>query len=142
MASRKQVATYMCSRVIMSFGYHEVSGFASDSFITIEKNGDGVTSEQGVDGEVARSIDPVTTYKVKISLMQTSDSNKFFEEQYKMDQETGEGIAPILIKDITGNTLFQAAESWVMKPTSRSYGKATANRDWEFETGDGEITQQ
>lgn len=138
--AKGRVSTYMASKVIMSLGSHQVSGFAADSFVSIDKNGDGTVSEQGVDGEITRSIDPNTTYKVKLSLQQMSDTHRFLQDTYYRDQETGEAIFPILIKDITGKTVFQSDKAWVTKLTSYAYGKAAGNREWELETGNGTIS--
>lgn len=137
---RGKVYTYMASKVIAAFGNHEITGFAPDSFITIEKNGDGTTYEQGVDGEGTRSIDPNTSYKIKFSLQQMSTTHKFLEETYFRDQETGEAILPILMKDITGKTVFQADQAWITKLPSYAYGKAAGNREWELEASNGTIS--
>lgn len=48
--------TYDPRLVTMSFGSHIVTGFADDSHITIEANGDGITKKVGCDGEVARAL--------------------------------------------------------------------------------------
>ena len=53
-----KVTTYNPRKVTCALGRHIVSGFADDSFISIESDGDGTSSVGGADGEVARSIDP------------------------------------------------------------------------------------
>ena len=52
------VKTYNSRLVTVALGTHSVTGFADDSFITVEPLGDGVTSKSGCDGEVARAVDP------------------------------------------------------------------------------------
>ena len=72
-----RIMTYDPKKVTMSFGSHIVTGFADDSFITIEPHGDGITMQYGCDGEIARSATPDDTYSVKLTLLQTSESNSF-----------------------------------------------------------------
>lgn len=67
------IKTYNPKEVVVACGTHIVSGYADDSFISIEPNGDGITKKVGCDGEIARSISPDNTYKVKITLLQNSD---------------------------------------------------------------------
>ena len=135
------VKTYNSKQVTVAIGTHTVSGFADDSFITIEALGDGVTSKSGCDGEVARAVDPNEQYSVKITLLQTSATNSFLQAQHNKDKKDGDGAFPILIKDLKGNFVFSADSAWVVKPTSRTYGKETNNREWELETGQATLDE-
>ena len=56
-----KIKTYNPKEVTMAFGSHIVSGYADDSFITIDPAGDGVTKKVGCDGEIVRSISPDDT---------------------------------------------------------------------------------
>ena len=58
-----KIKTYNPKEVIVTCGTHIVTGYADDSFISIEPNGDGITKKTGCDGEIARSISPDNTYK-------------------------------------------------------------------------------
>ena len=133
------VKTYNPKQVTMAVGSHIVTGFADDSFITIESNGDGVSKKVGCDGEVVRAINPDGTYKVKLSLLQTSESNSFFQEAFDRDRKSGDGMFPILIKDLKGGMVFSTEAAWVIKPASRAFGTDSNNREWEMDTG--EVTQ-
>ena len=53
-----RVTTYNPKKVTCALGRHIVTGFADDSFISIEPAGDGTSYVTGADGEIARSIDP------------------------------------------------------------------------------------
>ena len=76
-----KIKTYNPKEVVISAGPHIVTGIADDSFVTIEANGDGITKKVGCDGEIVRAVSPDGTYKVKIALLQTSDSNTYFSHQ-------------------------------------------------------------
>lgn len=98
--------TYASNQVLIAAGNHAVSGYAEDSFISIDANGDGIMKKVGCDGEVSRAVSPDNTYTVKIALMQGSPSNKFFQGMYEKDRTSGDAIFPLLIKDLTGGVLF------------------------------------
>ena len=133
--------TYDAHLVTMSFGSHIVTGFADDSFITIEANGDGITKQTGCDGEVARSSPTDRSHKVKCVLLQTSNSNSVFQTAYKRDLETGKGLAPLLIKDLKGGLLFSSEDAWITKPATRTRGKGTNNNEWEFDCGSSSLSE-
>lgn len=135
------VKTYNPKEVTIALGNHIVTGYADDSFITIDPNGGGITKKVGCDGEVVRSIDPDKTSIVKVVLLQTSDTNSFLQQKYNLDQETGDGMFPILAKDLKGGLVFSAEQAWAVKPTSRTYGKESQNREWEIHTGESKTEE-
>jgi len=136
-----QVKTYAAREVTISCGIHLVTGLADDSFVSIEPGGDGITMKHGCDGEIARAVSPNNTYIIKITLLQTSDSNSFFQNQFNMDEKTGEGMFPILVKDLKGGLLCQADQAWVTKPASRTRGKDTNNNEWDIQTGEATLDE-
>mgnify|MGYP002730694620 FL=1 len=135
------IKTYNPKEVVVACGTHIVSGYADDSFINIEPNGDGITKKVGCDGEIARSISPDNTYKVKITLLQNSDSNSFFSNIADYDRATGNGLFPVLIKDLRGGLLFATEAAWVIKKSPATRGKETNNREWEIVTASAVMTE-
>lgn len=135
------IKTYNSKEVVVACGTHIVSGYADDSFISIEPNGDGITKKVGCDGEIARSISPDNTYKVKITLLQNSDSNSFFSNIADYDRATGNGLFPVLIKDLRGGLLFATEAAWVIKKSPATRGKETNNREWEIDTASAVMTE-
>lgn len=135
------IKTYNPKEVVVACGTHIVSGYADDSFISIEPNGDGITKKVGCDGEIARSISPDNTYKVKITLLQNSDSNSFFSNIADYDRATGNGLFPVLIKDLRGDLLFATEAAWVIKKSPATRGKETNNREWEIDTASAVMTE-
>ena len=135
------VKTYNPKEIICSLGSHIVSGFADDSFITIDPNSDGVTKKVGCDGEVVRSISPDDTYIVKISLLQTSETNSYLQSCVARDKKSGDGMFPIVIKDLKGGLVFSTDAAWAKGTTSRGYGKEAGNREWELHTGSATLEE-
>ena len=99
------VKTYNSRLVTVALGTHSVSGFADDSVISIEAVGDGVSSKSGCDGEVARAIDPNEQYSVKITLLQTSNTNAFLQAMYNTDKANGDGTFPVSYTHLTLPTI-------------------------------------
>lgn len=132
-----RVTTYNPKKVTCSLGNHIVTGFADDSFITVEPAGDGTSYVVGADGEIARSIDPSKVYTVKIALLQASRSNAYLQKMYDKDQKDGTGTFSVNLNDLLGVEKFTGGIAWVTKPASWARGKAQGNREWEIVVGEG-----
>ena len=133
--------TYNPKEVVVTLGNHIVTGYAEDSFISVDPNGDGVTKKVGCDGEIVRSINPDDTYIVKLSVLQYSATNSFLQQRLAQDRKNGDGMFPILIKDLKGGMVFSAEAAWPKGPASRGYGKEAGNREWELHTGSGTLEE-
>ena len=136
-----KIKTYNPKEVTMALGSHIVSGYSDDTFVVIDPNGDGITKKVGCDGEIARAVSPDDTAKVKIVLLQTSDSNAYFSKKVDQDRDTGDGMFPILIKDLKGGEVFSTEAAWVVKKSPLNRGKDTNNREWELDTGSATLTE-
>lgn len=135
------IKTYNPKEITIACGNHIITGYAEDSFVAIDPNGDGITKKVGCDGEIVRSINPDDTSVIKISLLQTSESNSWLQARYNEDKKTGNGMFPVLIKDLKGGMVFSSDAAWAIKPTSRTYGKEAGNREWEIHTGSSETNE-
>jgi hypothetical protein len=131
--------TYSAKKILISFGTHAVTGYAEDSFVNIEKNGDGTAKKVGCDGEVVRALDPDKSYTVTVTLLQTSPTSAYLQGKFNQDQDTGDCLFPVLIKDLMGGTVFSAADAWVAKPPARGYGRDTTSREWKIDTAEAEL---
>jgi len=136
------VKTYAAKEVTISCDNHLCTGLADDSFVSIEPGGDGITYKYGCDGEIARAVSPNNTYVVKITVLQPSDSNTFFQGKFNQDQATGDAIFPIMIKDLRNGLVLQAAQAWVTKPAARVRGKETNNNEWVIQTGEATLNEE
>jgi hypothetical protein len=136
-----KIKTYNPKEVTVALGSHIVTGYADDSFISIDPNGDGITKKVGCDGEIVRSISPDDTAVVKLSVLQTSDTNAYLQQMHNMDRQNGEGMFSILIKDLKGGLVFSADSAWASKSASRGFGKEANNREWEIHTGSSTLEE-
>jgi len=131
------IKTYNPKKVTCALGRHIASGFAEDSFITVEYTGDGTSYSAGCDGEIVRSIDPTSIYTVKIVVQQTSDTNSYLQKMYDKDQKYGTGTFSVNINDLLGNEKFTGEVAWITKPASFVRGKTNNDREWEIVVGNG-----
>ena len=77
--------------------------------------------------------------KVTIKLKSTSDSNDVFSNTHSLDKETGKGIMPLLVKDLSGRMMLFAGETWVTKLPTVSREKEAGTNEWILETGSAEM---
>ncbi len=109
-----------------------LSGFAEDTFVTIEAEADDWFEVDGVDGDLTRSKNMAQKYKVTFHLLSSSKSNAHLSALRALDvSETGgAGVSPIMIRDRNGTSLFVADKAWIMKPPTATYGKQASAREW------------
>ena len=129
------VLTYNPKKNIIIYGAKQLTGFAEDDMITIKPLGDGMQIFSGADGEVGRSIDPNSTYEVTVSLATSSKSNDYLSNCFNKDRKTGNDMLPLIIKDLSGSTLFFAKQAWIKNFPESKRGRKISNQDWTFNTG-------
>ena len=129
------IKTYDPKKNIVIFGGRQLTGMSEKDIVSVKPNGDGIKTYVGADGEVARSLDPDDTYEVEISLAGTSSSNDYLSECYTNDKKTGSGMKPLIIKDLSGSTLFFAQQAWVAKMSDAKRGKDIDTNKWVIHTG-------
>jgi len=134
--------TYNPKQVKIALGSHVVTGYADDSFVTIDPLGDGTTLKIGCDGEANRAISVNNSFSIKLSLLQSSETNEFLRNRLKKDQSDGDGTFPITVKDLMGKELFTSDAAWVTKEPTWTRGKETNNREWELQCGEGRFDNE
>ena len=50
MSKAGKLKTYDPKKVLIAIGSHSVSGYADDSYVSVEPSGDGTTKKTGCDG--------------------------------------------------------------------------------------------
>lgn len=127
--------TYNAARITVVFAGFPISGFADGTFVHVTMVNDGITTQVGADGEIARAINTDRRCTVTLTLQQTSESNDFLSTFFNIDMLTCGGRAgPILIQDLCGTTLFMSAQAWIVKMPDMEYGKEILTRAWQLQT--------
>jgi hypothetical protein len=116
------------------FALVPMSGFAEDLMVTIEEDEDAFTIKKGVDGDISRSKNMGQTALVTIHLMSTSKSNAVLSALHDQDRKAagGAGVAPILIRDRNGTSVFASDKAWIEKRPTVTRGKEADAREWKI----------
>jgi hypothetical protein len=128
--------TYDPAKVSVIIGGHIVQGYADGEFVTAARNSDNFARVGGADGEQTRAKSNDRSGVITVTLMQASLSNAVLQGFALADETGNAGIVPILIKDSNGSELATAEQAWCQKPSDKSYGKESGDRQWVFETGE------
>ena len=128
--------TYDPAQVTIIFAGIPVSGFAEGTFVSIERNEDSFTLQVGADGEATRAKSNNRSGRVTLTLIQSSIVNDAFSALLAVDENSpsGDGIGPLLIKDLSGRTLVAAETAWLVKPATAEFAREATEREWVIET--------
>lgn len=131
-----QTHVYDGGSLVIIFAGIPIQGFADDSVVEIAYNEDAFTLQMGVDGDGTRSKTNNRSAQITVSLMQSSITNDLLNQAHALDLNSpfGLGIGPMLIKDLTGRSLFATDKAWIMKSPDAAFGKEAGPREWVFET--------
>lgn len=128
--------TYSPGLFNVIFGGVALKDFADGTFIEVEEIGDGVTSGSGADGETYRAMPSNQRFRVTVTLNQTSPSNTILSGLYAADRASnGRGAVPLLVEDVSGQTLLGAGQAWITKSPNAGWAKtADQTRAWVIDT--------
>nr|DAO21569.1 MAG TPA: Protein of unknown function (DUF3277) [Caudoviricetes sp.] len=133
--ANKNVLTYDPKKVLVILGGTQITGFSDDDIITVKPLGDGMTIYVGADGEVGRSVDPNQCFEVTVTLATTSKSNDYLSSLYNQDRANGNAMKPLMIKDLSGSTLFFADQAWPQNFPEAGRGRQIDGVEWTLNTG-------
>ena len=131
-----RVTKYNAAEMTVTFGAVLVSGFAPDTFVSVESDEDAFQKQVGADGEGVRTRTNNNGGFVTMTLMQSSATNDLFSALHNADRLTGAGVGPLLIQDQNGTTLVEAAKAWIRRFPTAEYGREASTREWIIDTTD------
>lgn len=111
---------------------HNISGYAEDSFVTVERNSETFDMYTGADETYTRVYKPDTSAAITVSLQQTSNSNDILSLLYANDKaaRNSTGLFSILIKDNSGRSTYFAAEAYIGVVPNSEFGNTMKTREW------------
>ena len=130
-----KVRTYDPKKVIVVFGPVIMTGFAEGTFVGIAQNGDSFDKAKGADGGVDRINKNANDYAVTVTLKKTSPSNDELSAISIADKLSNTGVLPMTVKDLSGNSLFFAAQAWIGKEPDPEDADTMPTRQWRIDTG-------
>lgn len=131
------VGFYNADLFVVSMGGVRIQGFADGEFANIKPTRAKYERVVGVDGEVARARNADHTVEIKFILLQTSASNLYLTSLITADIQApnGVGVVPLLMQDISGNSIVSAAQAWVVDFPEQSFDRGVKTREWMIHTG-------
>jgi hypothetical protein len=119
---------------IILVGVQIETGFNDGAFLKVEAADDAFKTKVGVDGEVTMSKTNNPLLKITLTLMQSSDSNPVLSAIHELDKKTpgGTGVAPFLLRDRQGTSIFQGRFSRIMKAPDVELDREATPREWVF----------
>lgn len=112
-----------------------ISGFASGSFITIERSADMWSKQIGAQGEGARTKSNDRSGSISFTLMKTADSNKVLSALAILDENTGGGAVPVQFEENGTSNLMVAETAWIRKmPNAEFSSSEPGGREWVMDT--------
>lgn len=131
------VKTYDSNQVIAVFGgVIMADGREDGDFISIARNEEKYTLRVGADGEAARSRTNNNSTRVTVRLLNTSSANLALSALYNVGEAAGgnANVFPLLIQDLSGNSLYVAEQAWIVQMPAINFGKEVGTVEWVFET--------
>lgn len=127
---------YDSGRIVGSWKGIPFLGFMDSTFLNAERNEDAFTESVGAQGDVTRVRSRNRTGTVTLTLQAASPTNDLLSAQAILDELTGLGYGPLLIKDLNGTTLVEAAVAWIKKVPAVEFGTEASGREWVFTCAD------
>jgi len=120
----------------LTFAGINIYGFASGTFIEIERDEDAFTKEVGAHGDTTRVRSHNKGGKVTFTLKASSPCNDLLSARAIGDEQSGLGSGPVLMKDLNGTTVVESPDAWIKKLPKIERGTEASNVVWELDCHD------
>lgn len=124
------VYTYDPKNVIVTIGGVPMSGYSDGTFLEITRNEPTWNLVVGADGLVTRGKTNNFSGSMVITLKQSSPSNDVLSGFMAIDEANNTGVFPILVKDLSGNSIYFGGNCWITKYADSTFGKDISDRTW------------
>jgi hypothetical protein len=128
------VKTYNPADVLLTVAGIPITGYADGTFIAIGRDNPSWNSGTGSDGEGWRAKSNDKSGTCTLTLLQTSAANDALSALVAVDEASGDGIGPLLLKDLSGRSLYEAETCWVEKPADAEFAREQSDREWVIKT--------
>ncbi len=124
------VRTYDPKQVIITINGIPMSGFSDGTFLEIDRNEPTWNMVVGADGLVTRGKTNNFSGTLTLTLKQSSPSNDALSAIMAIDEATNAGVVPVLVKDLSGNSIYFSARAWITQYANSTFGKDINDRQW------------
>lgn len=133
------VRTYDPAKVDIIFNGVRITGIAKGTFLTVSRDNPAWASDAGSDGSGYRAKSNDKQATAVVTTHQTSPSNDALSALALLDEATGNGAGPLLVKDRSGRTLVFAATAWIEKYAEIEMSNVVTNRAWAIKTDNMDV---
>lgn len=119
--------------VVITFKEHQIIGLAKGSFVEAERTEDGFKMETGAQDDTVRIRVRNSTGMVQVTTLQISPSNTALSAYAEADEAGGDGVGPIMVEDLAGNSLAFAEKAWVRKIPKMGFADDHTPTVWIFD---------
>ena len=138
--SNAGVRTYDPKKYTVVWGGWSIpmSAFPEGTFIKVVRSEKKLfEKKRAVDGSIERNHKNVFDFTIDFEILQTDSANDILSAAVTLDQESGVGAPPIIIKDAGGTSVFTSGACWISQDADLEAATTLTPRKWQFETGPG-----
>ena len=132
-----EVLTYDPSKVTLTIGGTTVTGFATDTKITISRTNGIAGRTEGVDGDLSINIDPRTSGTLVFSLLHNAAFNDLVYAWLEVVRTSGNPVAPLYFEDPSGQ--YVDTVCWFETQGDYTMSQETSNLDWTLGIADATL---
>lgn len=133
------VATFDPASVVVTIGGVPMSGYADGTFLLIQRAVDAWSMVVGADGLTTRVKSNNRSGTMTLTLTQSSPSNDVLSGFANLDELSNAGIVPVLVKDLSGNSVYFSATGWIQRYPDSEFSNIMSNREWVIALADIDI---
>jgi hypothetical protein len=133
------VRTFNPADVVVTISGIPMSGYADGTFLLVDRDEDAFIKVTGADGTSTRVKSNNRSATMTLTLKQSSPSNDILSGLANLDELTSEGVFPVLVKDLSGNSIYFSATGWIQKYPASEFGKEINNREWIIDLVDTDM---
>ena len=123
-------AQYDPAQVILIVGGSPMSGYVDGTFIEVSFDEQQWNKVTGADGMTQRSKTNNFAGSITLTLLNSAASNDVLSALWNTDRNNNNGAVPVLVKDLSGRTLWQAEHGWIQQMPNQGFSKNAENREW------------
>ena len=126
------ITNYHTDQVVVTWNGINITGYAADTFVEVERDEEGFTSYVGSLGDVCRTKNMNRMGKITVTLMASASVNDLLAAAAQDDEESGLDYGPIQVKDLNGTMRADGAEAWIEKRPKIERAKEAGTIQWVF----------
>lgn len=131
-----QVFTYSADDLIVIIGGMSVSGLAEGSAVKIKRNKAIFDEKVGMQGDVTRIRNTDKTGLITLELLKSAPTNQALSALALVDENTGDGIFPILIKSPNNLTIAAAEHAYIKEWPEIDFADTETSVQWQIAAAD------